>query len=291
MGIWGVGIFTDDYTCDIRDTYSDYIKIGLSDDDALNMIIEEFKDDFGTEYESRFWFALALTQWKKGRLVEFVRVKALQFLENNNDLVQWDTLGDQKSYFMRRKELEKLQTILKSPQPSKTIIRKPTVFHSPWKVGDLLAFKIKRSDLLKDEKYIGKYVLIRVVKINRSPLSYRVKSQYYNDTIFFGLYGWMGDTIPNPDIVKHLKYIYIRTEEDPLFGYIQETCFEYFFNMRELKKREIVVIDQDHEFDASLTDFFDLRVTRCGSFQENTIDFCLCEAYKSYLLKQDGISS
>lgn len=45
MGAWGTSLFADDYTCDIRDDYGDYLKVGLSDEVAMNMIIDEYKDD------------------------------------------------------------------------------------------------------------------------------------------------------------------------------------------------------------------------------------------------------
>ena len=249
----------------------------------MNMIIDEYKDDFGTEYESLFWFALAKAQWKKGRLIESVRDKALFFLDQASDLARWDTPDEHKNYLLRKKELEKLRITLESPQPPRMKIRKPTGFHSPWKVGDLLAFKIMESESSPDEKYIGKYVLIRVVRINRKPFNKRVESGFFNDRVYFSMYGWMGDSVPNPDIVKNLNYIFYNKHSDVLRGYMEETCFDYFVNYKEIKQREIVVIENDANFSKKDLDFFDLRITRCPSINNNIIDFCLCKAYKLYL--------
>ncbi len=75
MGAWGTSIFSDDNAADLREDYRDLIGNGLSGSEATDRLIEEWQPDGNDGYfVATFWLALALTQWKCGRLEE--RVKA-----------------------------------------------------------------------------------------------------------------------------------------------------------------------------------------------------------------------
>jgi len=84
----------------------------------------------------------------------------------------------------------------------------------PWQVGTLLAYRVisNDSDFVRSSKLWNKYVLLRVVKLEP----------------FFGnkeksmavcLYDWVGDTIPEPEIVKVLSFTHISIDEPMLAGF------------------------------------------------------------------------
>ena len=82
MGVWGVGLYSNDLTCDVRDTYINYLKLGLCDETAYNNTVEKFSDYFGDDEEALFWYALADTQWSLGRLSPEAKSKANEFIKN-----------------------------------------------------------------------------------------------------------------------------------------------------------------------------------------------------------------
>ena len=69
MGVWGSTLYANDTTLDVRDGYMDYLKDQLSNKEAYEKILEDFEELMGDEdAEPLFWFALAETQWKVGRM-------------------------------------------------------------------------------------------------------------------------------------------------------------------------------------------------------------------------------
>ncbi len=84
MGTWGVGLYSDDTACDVRDTYRDAIAKGGKNSEVARQIIEQYYDD-----ETVFWLALVDQQWKKGKVVERVKRKALKIIDSGDDLAIW----------------------------------------------------------------------------------------------------------------------------------------------------------------------------------------------------------
>ena len=84
MGAWQSSLYGNDTTCDVRDAYMDCLKEQLSNQEAFEKIFEEYEELIGDEYEEPlFWFALAETQWKVGRLTENVKERALEWIEKD----------------------------------------------------------------------------------------------------------------------------------------------------------------------------------------------------------------
>ena len=79
MGTWGTGIFSDDNAADLRDDYRDFIGDGLSSPEATDRLLAEWGSSLSREpeYAATFWLALAVTQWKCGRLEDRVKARAL----------------------------------------------------------------------------------------------------------------------------------------------------------------------------------------------------------------------
>ena len=116
MGAWGVGLYQDDVTCDIKEDYVNWLKIGYSKEEATEVMLERNLDFLDDEEEADlFWFALADIEWKYGRLLPEVKKEALKRIESGRDLERWEENG--KQYEKRRQVLEKLKEQLNSPQP------------------------------------------------------------------------------------------------------------------------------------------------------------------------------
>jgi len=210
MGAWGTSIFSDDLALDIRREYSILLSVGKSNEDAEKMLINYYSSILNRSDpdEDVFWFALALCEWKKGRLSLTVKEKALNALENGHDLYRWRIAGNEKNYKKRKKVLKELKDIILSPMPPLKKIKKPIVHHCPWKVGSLLAYRIvSHKDYLRGHPCNMKYVLLRVVRIDKHPISKLFDTGYYNETMMVGLYNWIGSEIPDPEIVLDLEYI------------------------------------------------------------------------------------
>src|SRR3954452_16121241 len=82
MGAWGTGIFSDDEALDIRAAFRELIAAGRSPQDATAEILVayEMAEPDGPD-DCPAWLALAVTQWKMGRVVDHVRDTALRAIE------------------------------------------------------------------------------------------------------------------------------------------------------------------------------------------------------------------
>ena len=80
MGAWGTAIFSDDYACDVRDDYVKEIIRGKTSEEATEAVK---KTHLSTDPEDDdapvFWIALAITQWKKGRLLSEVKAEVRRY--------------------------------------------------------------------------------------------------------------------------------------------------------------------------------------------------------------------
>ena len=88
MGAWGPSIFSDDLAADIRREYNILLSVGKTSEEAEKMLIDYYSSllNCNDPDEDVFWFALALCEWKKGRLSITVREKALNALDSGRDL-------------------------------------------------------------------------------------------------------------------------------------------------------------------------------------------------------------
>jgi hypothetical protein len=156
MGNWGTGLFSNDCSSDVRDTYLGFLQDQLANQEAYQKTLEKFKEYIGDEEEPLFWYALAATQWKVGRLVSEVKAKALEWIEKDGGIKPW--LESKNGGSGWKKTLEKLKTKLESPQPPEKKIRKPDDYiQSPWEVGDVYAFQFQ-SEESKRLGLFGKFI-------------------------------------------------------------------------------------------------------------------------------------
>lgn len=162
MGAWGPKLYQDDIAVMIKDYYKDQLRRGKSECAITqelmkqNEYILEDCDDAPI-----FWFALADTQWKLGRLEEFVREKALYYIQDGRDLSRWQA-ENSKAAKVREKELCILEQQLLTPQPPVKKISQYKLYHCNWKIGDVYAYRLE-SDLAKENDLYGCYFLIQKV--------------------------------------------------------------------------------------------------------------------------------
>jgi hypothetical protein len=154
MGTWGTAIFSDDLALDIKLKFRNKISSGKTPREATKELLEEYNEEVNDFDESSvFWFALASTQWSLGRLLENVKQKALEIIENGQDIERWNE--NKKDFNKRVKVLEKLKYQLQSEQPEPKKIVKQFVRSTKMEKGDLLSYNLAND----------KYVILRVIEI------------------------------------------------------------------------------------------------------------------------------
>ena len=159
MGNWGIGLYQDGFTLDIKIKYKYKLHMGKSDIEAIKEILEEYKDFLrDAQYVPLFWFAIADTQWNLGRLKEDVKNEALKYIELGTDLERWKK--DEKLYKKRKDVLEKLKEKLLSPQPKEKKISKYRLYRCEWSNGDTFAYQLK-SEFAKENNLDGRYLIIQ----------------------------------------------------------------------------------------------------------------------------------
>jgi len=189
MGTWGVGLFSDDTTSDIRDEFRDLIGAGKTAAEATAQLFEESKSGFIDPWdEAIFWMALASTQWRLGRLEPAVRAKAFAVIDEGGDLDRW---RDEPSLLKRRRQvLKKLRTqLLRDPPPPKRIPKRH-LNATQWEVGEVVAYRLRS----------GNFALFRVIGYHED------KGGKYS---VCELLDWMGEEIPSIEALANLP---IRVE-------------------------------------------------------------------------------
>ena len=257
MGAWGPGVFSDDYALDLKEEYLMYLMKGETNEAATALIIKEMlpEDETSEDYPV-FWIALAVTQWKKGRLLPEVKEKALHYIDAGADLERWT--DSKKAYAQRKKALEKAKETILSPMPVAKKIPMPYYMKSdPWKVGDVVSYKITCSDgnWIKDHTFKDCYILMRVTS-----QGYYHKHDSYQAN--FSVYAWYGKALPDINIVKNLEFLKLneryvtdkslmqKTKTLPVqterYTYINSGCFLH--EMKDVKEHEIYTIISDEKY-------------------------------------------
>lgn len=140
MGTWGTGIFQNDNADGVKTEYVSKLRIGKSDEEALNELIAENTELLSDNEDALdFWLALSSVMYDYGRLNEKVRAKALALIESNNDFERWN----EKEYHKRMSELEKLKVKLCSEMPAKRKVAVKKKFECKWNKNDIYFAEIK----------------------------------------------------------------------------------------------------------------------------------------------------
>lgn len=156
MGVWGAGLYQNDISLDVKDRFDD-----LRKGKTVQQITKELISEYSSELEDiecapAFWFAMADTQWKLGRLLPEVKSQALVWLDQGGDLSVWQK-ENPKLAITRARVLKELQQRLNSPQPAEKKISQYRLYKCKWKIGDVFAYQF-RGEYAKENGFDQKYV-------------------------------------------------------------------------------------------------------------------------------------
>ena len=158
MGIWGSGLYSNDIALDVRDTYKGLLSDQMSNEDAYKETIKQCREIIETEEAPLFWFALAETQWRVGRLCPDAKENALKWIEKNGGLEFWE--DDPKGGVGWQGTLSKLKEKLESPMPKER--KFPKLDQNPWNLYDVYAYQLHGEDMEK-RGMAGKYMLLQKI--------------------------------------------------------------------------------------------------------------------------------
>lgn len=245
MGTWGVGLFQDDVTCDIKQEYLNRLRIGYTNEEATEEVIDYNADSVEDEEEAPlFWFALADIQWRYGRLLPEVKRIAMEYLKSGEDLERWKC--NEKLYKKRKFVLEELEEKLNSPMPPERKVSKLYLTKAAWRPGDLLLYKIGNGEgdpipEVYNSRWYGKYVMIRVINDIRLTVGSLPQDKYYNEMSGVKMYNWVGDHEPDLNIMNKLSFMQLRQ----FSPYTRTENRTFSFSKKELKKLDFKVIEHN----------------------------------------------
>lgn len=192
MATW-ISSFFDNQNETARDVYNEYLdslKFGLVGRKATKVVLDGFEEAIeDAEDAAIFWMALAVTQWKYGRLEPRVKAKALKIIKDGGDVAVYPPELQKR----RRKVLELVRTHLESPQPPEKPIRvlKPVEplkkIKKLWKPGQVVTFR-------RDS---GRFVLLLTEGI--------FKHDYIGEIPHFVVLKWEGAKIPSFERILKLR--------------------------------------------------------------------------------------
>lgn len=162
MGIWDSDLFGNDLACDVRDIYIDFLRAGLSNQDAYEKTLSEMYECIEDKDSAvLFWLALAETQWKLGRLIPEVRDKALGYIALNSSSSSQIRENSHKKAWA--KTLMKLKEMLESPMPQeKTIQCNKYPVQNLWILYDLYAYQFP-ADITEFPHFADKYIVLQKI--------------------------------------------------------------------------------------------------------------------------------
>lgn len=199
MGTWGVNLYQNDTASDIKEDYIDKLKRGKTNEEATNEIIYENKEilECDDNETADFWFALADVQWDLGRLLENVKVKALEYLDREEHLEVWKEQSD-KILRKRKEVLQKLKHKLQSTMPLEKKISKYKIYKCEWKIGDIFAYQFL-SEYSREKGFYGKYILFRKIAEEIEWPGHIVP--------IVNVFKWIGSEIPDVEVISKLEYL------------------------------------------------------------------------------------
>lgn len=192
----------------VRHEYRNLLSVGKTGEEAEKILVDHFSCQLIDDELSmgKIWMILALYEWEFGRLTQNADQKARQWA-----VYPWDNVS--------RTALDNLLNTLDIPMPSQKKVRLPSyISHCPWPVGALLAYRIisSKHPHVTNSMFYGKYVLLRIIEIKKNPVTRLAPDDAWDERMLVGLYNWIGDTIPDPDIVDNLQFTAVSVQEPML---------------------------------------------------------------------------
>src|SRR5579863_3199110 len=141
MGVWGTAIFSDDNAADLRADYRRMIGDGLGGPEATDHLLKQWmpSSEKDPDMAALFWLALAVTQWKCGRLEDRVKTEAIRVIADGS------AMRPRRGSPMERKRaavLDAAKQQLESPQSPLRRIKKPFRSSCDWEPGELIAYRL-----------------------------------------------------------------------------------------------------------------------------------------------------
>lgn len=211
--------------------------------------------------EDVYWLAIALYQWKNGILMDEVKQHAIECIDDGKYMERWK---EGKIYEKRKKVLADLKDkLLNRVNPVRKKFPKcPAYFRykTKWEAGDLLAFKMTRrmnetgssytERVREAKKRINyRYLLLRVIEIDKTPVSAIFPELDYSSSAVVMLYDWIGDELPAAETAEALSFKPIVSDPFKTPKKVVSAIWLGSNGAREDKKwAEIIRIGQDKEF-------------------------------------------
>jgi hypothetical protein len=162
VGAWGPGLYQDDVAEDVKTQYVNLIKIGKTNQEATEELIKDNQLKINDSDDAPiFWFALADTQWKLGRLLPYVKENALIHLIKEDNLKKWEK-ENKEDYKYRKKVLDQLKDRLNSPIPAQKKISRYKYFKCNWCIGDTFAYQLE-SEYARSHNLYGHYLIFNKI--------------------------------------------------------------------------------------------------------------------------------
>ena len=205
MGVFGTGIFSDDEALDVRSDYRLFLAEAQSDALATQAIAQ----DYGASLEhpgetTTFWLALAITQWKMGRLDDRVKTAALRIIDEDLDIRKWDGSPERRK---RATALAQARARITSAQPPAKPLPKPLPTQLPgWKFGEVVGVRLGN----------GMLALLHMI-------SYRFSSRYRVKAPVVSVLNWFKSAVPAAEDLAKLTYINWRGRQRGNHLYILAT--------------------------------------------------------------------
>lgn len=276
MGAWGTAIFSDDEACDVRQEYNVLAAYYDDDEFILCKMKEYFKvKDPLDSMDAVFWYAMAAQQVKYGRVCDEVRKNALECIDRRYTMDGWYV---HKDCVKREKVMMKLKEDLLKENIVHRKVSKPKKVKAIWKENDVVAYhlvNIVEDQWRKPSDYwfYGKYILLKIVTVKRNPISHIISDIDYDEWMYCAVYDWIGDEIPDIDIISNLnfhpiRYNNVRKEYD----YVS-SIYSKVLNPSYRRKHDAVVIGND------MSGKFPPNMKKC-SYSADVIEFLLAKMPK-----------
>ncbi|MGH6851522.1 MAG: hypothetical protein ACREDD_13935, partial [Methylocella sp.] len=118
---------------------------GMAEPEATDKLIAQWISRGDPDLEPVFWLALALTQWRCGRLEDRVKEQDLRVIADGSAIRPWAGGPDERK---RRAVLEAAKRRLESPQPAVRKIKKSVLSTCEWERGELIGYRLKTGDYM-----------------------------------------------------------------------------------------------------------------------------------------------
>ena len=210
MEMWRKALFSDEHIREMKRQYVKLLAIGVDDTEAERLIISYYFPNYLNKgwLEGQFYIALAVVEWDMGRLSEYILKQAMR----------WLSFSDSPYH---ENEICEIRSFLSSQMCGRKQIKAIRPRLCPWKEGDLLAYKIMSCCKLSSDRLWGKYVLLRVVSIQKWPITYIKPELMHDDLMIVALYDWIGNEVPRSDPMESMAYLPIVTRK-PLLGILPD---------------------------------------------------------------------